>query len=214
MRRCGGGRGGSNEPPACYRMTLMKHRGCVCRRSSDLSRRPVPPLRPLLLLLAVWATLYSIGENTFGVEGARSVLSSSSSPSCKATGDDGAVITKTTSVESSEDAAQLASDLQLCAGEDFDVAWRGAVTVSQSLELANGTSLTITGFEEAIADGGGSVSSIFVVDGADLHVKGMSLTGGGGVEGGVVRAQGGATVTLVDCDVYGNTVSAKGGERE
>lgn len=67
-----------------------------------------------------------------------------------------------------------------------------------------------------VVDGNGNLSApMFFVEDAQssLWLEGVSLTGGGGLCGGVVAAYQNASVTLVDCEVYGNAVSDVGGER-
>ncbi|CAN0541389.1 unnamed protein product, partial [Ectocarpus sp. 8 AP-2014] len=67
-----------------------------------------------------------------------------------------------------------------------------------------------------VVDGDGALSTpmFFVEDSqSSLWLEGVSLTGGGGLRGGVVAAYQNASVTLIDCEVYGNAVSNVGGER-
>ncbi|CBJ31468.1 conserved unknown protein [Ectocarpus siliculosus] len=94
----------------------------------------------------------------------------------------------------------------------------GHVRITQPLDVVAGTSLKITGsatFDGAnVVDGDGSLSTpmFFVEDSqSSLWLEGVSLTGGGGLRGGVVAAYQNASVTLIDCEVYGNAVSNVGG---
>lgn len=86
--------------------------------------------------------------------------------------------------------------------------------MSQPLQVTNGTSLKIKGSgRSAVIDGGG-LASLFVVTASDLHLEGLSLTGGRGEVGGVVAAWEGSSLSLVGCDVGQNTASSVGGERK
>lgn len=123
------------------------------------------------------------------------------------------ISTKSAVVASSADALSLRQNLTRCAGDEFEVEWHGAIVISESLELSNGTSLKVTGggHYSSVVDGDGGVP-LFVVNSSTLHLEGLALTGGDGVIGGVVAARGNASVTLTECDVFGNKASSKGGE--
>lgn len=117
-------------------------------------------------------------------------------------------------VSTADHALTLGADLTACPGLEFNVYWRGAIGLSQPLQLTNATILRIIGEskEESVASGGGEVS-LFVASGQSvLYLESVGLTGGYGVDGGAVAAVGGSSVTLVDCDVYGNRAASKGGE--
>lgn len=113
-------------------------------------------------------------------------------------------------VSTTQEAAKLGQDILLCPGLSFKAEWQGHVSIAQPFELANGTSLVITGSSNATIDGQGDVS-LFVVNGSTLLVEGVVLSGGNGIVGGVVAAREGAKVTFLDCQVYGNNASSKGG---
>lgn len=113
-------------------------------------------------------------------------------------------------VSTPQDASALTSDLIQCPGLEFNVFWRGSTVLLEPLQLSNSTILRITSLEASLLDGG--QQQLFVVSGSSvLSVEGMGLTGGQGDSGAVVAASGGASVTFVDCDVYGNKASSNGG---
>lgn len=174
----------------------------------------LPPRRPslvVLLLLLLLLTLFSCGATA---------QQNGSDYTTTATAMDCAALSKTYyfSIESSDDATQLRLDLLRCPGARFEVEWQGTIGLSQTLKLANGTSLRITagarGNSSAAAtiDGGGSMR-LFEVNESALHLEGIALTGGSGVEGGAVAARFGSLVEFVDCDVSKNKASSAGGAR-
>lgn len=113
-------------------------------------------------------------------------------------------------ISTTQAATKLGQDILLCPGGSFAAEWQGSVSIAQPLELANGTSLVITGSSTATVDGQGEVP-LFVVNGSTLLVDGVMLSAGYGTTGGVVSAREGATVTFLDCIVNGNKASSKGG---
>ena len=129
--------------------------------------------------------------------------------------DTGERILETIDVSSAEQAVQLAQDLLTCPGNDFEVTWHGTIAINRSLEVANGTSLKITGTgqqSQAIIKAGG-IGPTFAVWSSNLRLDGLTITDAKGFEGGVVAARDGASVTFIDCNILGNTASSKGGER-
>lgn len=117
-------------------------------------------------------------------------------------------------VSDTDGATLLGQELLRCPGFDFEVDWRGKIRIDQPLELANGTSLKITGSgnkDSSIVDGGGQ-SSLFFLNGSALLLDSVVLTGGDGIDGGVVEARDGASVEFNNCDVYLNKASSNGGE--
>lgn len=122
-------------------------------------------------------------------------------------------------VSTAAEAATLGEDLVLCPGLDFDVYWRGPILLDAgtagvaSFELTNSTTLRVSGdgTKTSVVDRGGGGTIFLVSELSVLHLEGLGLTGGDGENGGVVAAIGGASVTLLDCDVYGNRASSDGG---
>lgn len=170
-------------------------------------------LHPLLILLL---------REILGLPGVTAASSSSNSDStynsyCEAE-DTGKKILKTSYVSNVEQAAQLAQDLLSCPGEEFLVEWNGAIVINQSLEIANRSSLTITGQGQqqgrATIEAGDITGPTFVVRESSLQLDGLTITGASGTDGGVVAALDGASVSFFDCNISGNTVSSNGGRWE
>lgn len=115
-------------------------------------------------------------------------------------------------VSSTEEAGDLAADLVLCPGLDFQVWLVGSTVLEEPLRLSNATTLRINATDDsAELDGDGSTTLFDVSEQSVLVVAGVGLTGGFGAEGGVVSAVQGSSVTFVDCDVYGNKAVNVGG---
>lgn len=113
-------------------------------------------------------------------------------------------------VSTPQEASALTADLSLCPGLEFNVFWVGSAVLLEPMRLSNSTILRVTSLEASVLDGG--QQQLFVVsDSSVLVVEGMGLTGGLAENGAVVAASGGASVTFVDCDVYGNKASSNGG---
>lgn len=128
---------------------------------------------------------------------------------CDGLSDDGVRV-----VSTEDEVSTLAADLKICPGSDFNVYWRGAIGVSQPLELSNSTTLRISGEskDDSLVDGGGE-STLFLVFGfSELFLEDLGITGGYGDDGGAVAASGGASISFVNCDVYGNRATANGGK--
>ena len=91
-------------------------------------------------------------------------------------------------VASSEDAAGLASSL-LCSGGNFSVKWIGEVVVGETIRVANGTSLNITGDEPSATADGNHRTQLFAVEGGSrLHFTDMTFANGSGSSGGAISA--------------------------
>ncbi|CBJ31472.1 conserved unknown protein [Ectocarpus siliculosus] len=101
-------------------------------------------------------------------------------------------LSESRTVSTTAEASALGADLARCQGLEFIVAWQGTVSLSEPLQVVNSTTLQITGESKE-------------------QSVGVALTGGYGVDGGAVAAVGASSVTLVDCDVYGNRVTSNGG---
>lgn len=113
-------------------------------------------------------------------------------------------------VSTPREASALTADLSQCPGLEFNVFWAESIALLEPMQLSNSTILRVTSLGASVLDGG--QQQLFVVsDKSVLRVEGMGLTGGQGENGAVVAASGGASVTFVDCDVYGNKASSNGG---
>ncbi|CAN0290922.1 unnamed protein product, partial [Laminaria digitata] len=98
-----------------------------------------------------------------------------------------------------------------------EVEWRGSVQISEPLTLSEDTSLKVVGSQgdtmmTAAAIDGHGLTALFELNKAFLRLEGLAVTGGSAVEGGAVSARGNALVTFVDCEVYENAATSKGGE--
>lgn len=175
----------------------------------------------LVLLLGTGAARESSSQrNTNNNNNNTIVKSSSSSPSassCVAT--DGSLISTTAVVVStSNEATQLTNNLLRCPGAAFEVEWRGSVIISAPLTLSDGTSLKITGSRggkttaAAATVHGDGLTALFELNGASLRLESLRLTRGNSPEGGAIAARGNSLVAFVECEVYENAASSKGGE--
>lgn len=116
-------------------------------------------------------------------------------------------------VSTAVEASTLGEDLDRCKGLEFNVYWRGSILLGAPLELTNSTTLRVSGdsTETSLVDGGDEVNLFVVSELSVLHLEGLGLTAGYGDNGGAVAAVGGASVTLVDCNIYGNRATSNGG---
>ncbi|CAB1118871.1 unnamed protein product [Ectocarpus sp. CCAP 1310/34] len=121
-------------------------------------------------------------------------------------------LSESRAVSTTAEASALGADLARCQGLEFIVAWQGTVSLSEPLQVANSTTLQITGEskEQSVVSGDGDITLLVASELSVLYLQGMALTGGYGVDGGAVAAVGASSVTLVDCDVYGNRVTSNG----
>lgn len=119
-------------------------------------------------------------------------------------------------VSTDAEASDLAEDLGRCPGLEFNVYWRGTIGVDLPFELTNSTKLWISGESKdtSVVDGAGTSTLFLVSDLSELYLEGMGLSGGYGNDGGAVAASEGASLTLVDCDIFANKASSNGGERK
>lgn len=90
-------------------------------------------------------------------------------------------------VASTDDAAALATALR-CSNGDFAVAWVGEVVIEETIYVTNGTSLSVTGTEGALADGDFKTRLFTVDGGASLHLRDMTLIQGSARDGGAIYA--------------------------
>lgn len=121
------------------------------------------------------------------------------------------VDTGTFTVESTEDATSLATAIG-CSDGDFSVRWVGEVFVADTIHVADGTSLNITGTgPDAVADGQ-NVTQLFYVDGGSrLHVSGMTLPHGNASNGGAIYASQSSRVSSRNISFISNSAYSSRG---
>lgn len=93
--------------------------------------------------------------------------------------------------------------------------WVGIISVPQTLAVADGTSLTITGEGvESALDGTGTAGPLVVVEGASsmLTLRNLEMTRGYARDGGAINAMTSAKVDIVNCTFSDNDASGSGGE--
>ncbi|CAM9509603.1 unnamed protein product [Ectocarpus fasciculatus] len=113
-------------------------------------------------------------------------------------------------VGDSEQALALAVAVN-CSGGSFEVEWVGNVVVDETIYVADGTVLTITGAagSNAALDGS-SATRLFTVVNAALHVSGVNISHGASISGGAIAA-GRSTLTFNQTNFIGNVASGNGG---
>ena len=89
-------------------------------------------------------------------------------------------------VENTAGARALAEAVR-CPGEAFNVSWRGDVVVVETISVAHGTVLTITGESSAAIVGDGE-TRLFTVVNASLHVRNIVMNNGSAIYGGAIAA--------------------------
>ena len=107
----------------------------------------------------------------------------------------------------------LASALE-CSDGNFMVIWVGNITLSQTLAVTDGSSLTIDGeSSDSTVDGMGNTGPLIFVEGASskLTLRNLSIARGSGHDGGGVYASTSATVKVVNCIFSGNNAGDDGG---
>ncbi|CAM9940423.1 unnamed protein product [Ascophyllum nodosum] len=116
-------------------------------------------------------------------------------------------------VSTTSDAARLAEAL-LCDGPAvFTVIWNGDIVSSRTLNVSNGSTLSVTGSSEnsdnAVITGDGTVLLLQVDLDSNVSLTGLTLSGGDGA----VRVIGGSFVEVVNCTFTRNkrTSSDQGG---
>ena len=91
-------------------------------------------------------------------------------------------------VGSSEQAQALAAAVN-CSGGSFEVEWRGRVVVDESIYVADGTVLTISGTDTGAVIDGNAATRLFTVVGATLHLSDVNITSGSSmILGGAIAA--------------------------
>ncbi|CAM9403744.1 unnamed protein product, partial [Sphacelaria rigidula] len=115
-------------------------------------------------------------------------------------------------VANSNGATNLARSI-VCSKGNYSVEWRGEVTVTDTIWVTNGTTLTVrasTSFGPAIADGQGD-TQLFSVVGGVLHISDLELSNGASVLGGAVFVGRGAVATFNRTSFKDNFASEHGG---
>lgn len=139
----------------------------------------------------------------------------------------------TLEVSSSSDVQSLRAALNCTGGAVIDVAWHGAVAVSDTFYVPDGSNLTVTGFSSGSALDGGSGPTA-TIDGGHRTPSGFFRLYNNSVlslsnlvlDGGYSTSHGGAVgaydediappgaivniVDVVDCTFYNNTAEASG----
>lgn len=113
-----------------------------------------------------------------------------------------------------DEALSLASAIG-CSDGNFTVTWVGAITVSQALTIADGTSLTINGEGlDSALDGAGTAGPLVVVEGesSSLTLRNLEIARGSGTKGGAIYALTSATANIINCTFSDNDASGSGGE--
>lgn len=112
-------------------------------------------------------------------------------------------------VESSAQAQDLAAAVN-CSGGSFEVEWRGAVSVTETIYVADGTVLSVTGDDASAVVDGNSTTRLFTVVNATLHVSGVNISFGASIVGGAVAAAG-SSLTFNRTNFVGNSATAGSG---
>lgn len=113
-------------------------------------------------------------------------------------------------VNSTRQAVDLAEAVN-CSGGSFEVEWRGHVLVQVPIYVADGTVLTITGFNSSAVMQGNTYTRIFTVVNATLHVSGVNITSATSISGGAIAAASEAHVVLNRTNLIGNSASGGNG---
>lgn len=107
-------------------------------------------------------------------------------------------------VATSTEAVELAEALG-CSGQvHINVNWHGRVKLEHTLVLGNGSSLNITGSDEAIIDGADAIQLFTVNNGAMLSIRDATLQNGRSTAfaGGILAIN--SSLEIIDCSFMGN----------
>lgn len=120
-------------------------------------------------------------------------------------------------MSSPSDAASLTTALADCAGSRYNVTWNGAVTLSEPLVVAAGSSLIIRGAvgaagDGAALDGNNATGLVDLGRGSSLRLEGVTLRNARRItgNGGAVNAEAeGCSVTAVNTGFEDNVMEAE-----
>lgn len=118
------------------------------------------------------------------------------------------------------DDAQNLSDALECTGGGgvFDVTWYGNVTVSQTIAVRDGSTVTVSGATSppdgaAVVDGAEEARLFFVNGASTLNLHNLVLQGGWhNANGSAVYAEAQSTVKMFNCEFTDNTAHHEGGD--
>lgn len=114
-------------------------------------------------------------------------------------------------VSAPDDADVLAESLMCAGSARVTVNWHGRVQLNRTVTIGNGSSLVITGSEEAVIDGYGAIPLLTVYDGATLELRNISLENGQADRGGALFANG-SSIAIDNCNFSANNGTYGGGE--
>lgn len=110
------------------------------------------------------------------------------------------------------DADEVTEALLSAGPMQVNVDWHGRVQLLRTLVLGNGSCLTITGLDDAVIDGGGTIPLLTVSDGAKLSLDNVSLEKGFADDwGGAITAHE-SSLVFSGCIFSSNTATNGGGE--
>lgn len=112
-------------------------------------------------------------------------------------------------VASASEALAFAQAVNCTGPGSFSVDWTGTVETQATVSISNGTTLVISGSQDAIIDGGGQIQ-MFDVSSATLKLSNLVLENGNSSEGGAIKALS-SNVTVTDCVFVENHASLNGG---
>lgn len=115
-------------------------------------------------------------------------------------------------VSTAADVSELVLALMHDGPVQVSVDWRGRVELTQTLTLGNGSSLAITGSDEAAIDGGGTVRILEASGGTTLNLLNISLDNGWAADWGGALYANESSIRIDGCSFSGNTATIGGGE--
>lgn len=106
--------------------------------------------------------------------------------------------------------AQAVAEAVNCSGGSFNVEWRGSVVVSETIVVAGGTVLKVTGAGSGSTLDGDGFTRLFTVVNASLYLSNVNVSNGYAFYGGAIAASG-SNLTLHRTAFTGNAASKNGG---